>query len=301
MDAFPETPLCPVRPNRKPHQLAVALLCLCGLAAQAAPQTAYPTAQSKSASALGPSGSRPSCVVKVLDRGELAGAVRLGFRGTALAPEARGEGEFEATKNHAGIKAAFAGLPPATRFGSQYLTYVLWAITPAGRARNLSEIEVNGQTGKVDAKAGFKAFGLIVTAEPYFAVTQPSEIVVLETEFPTGTSGKIKEAKCDLLPREHYPPNPDVPPAVPGGVDPQSALALDEARYALFMARSADADRYAPETLKTAEQLLKQAETGAAGNLVKKLLDETSRAATLIAEDARVLAVRRAERASQPN
>ena len=88
----------------------------------------------------------------------------------------------------------------------------MWAITPEGRATNLGEVILNGTESKLDVTSELQAFGLIVTAEPYFAVSQPSDVVVMENFVRSDTRGKIEEidAKFELLQRGQYSVN--VPP-----------------------------------------------------------------------------------------
>src|SRR5207247_3929769 len=109
-----------------------------------------------------------------------AGSTTIDFRGTPLLPKARGEAKVESKQGYIEIEVEFDDLEPATRFGPEYLTYVMWAITPEGRATNLGEVILNGTKSKLDVTTELQAFGLIVTAEPYFAVTQPSNVVVME-------------------------------------------------------------------------------------------------------------------------
>ena len=108
------------------------------------------------------------------------GDTKVDLTGTALLPDARGVAEVSAKKGHIKIDARFSGLQRATRFGSEYLTYVLWAITPEGRPRNLGEVQFTGEDIRKQVTTELQAFALVVTAEPYFAVTQPSDVVVME-------------------------------------------------------------------------------------------------------------------------
>ena len=108
------------------------------------------------------------------------GRYEIDFSGTPLLPLARGSATVSGEQGYIQIEAKFDKLEPATRFGREYLTYVLWAITPEGRATNLGEIQVDNADAKVKVTTELQAFGMIVTAEPYFAVTQPSDVVVME-------------------------------------------------------------------------------------------------------------------------
>ena len=109
-----------------------------------------------------------------------SGNTKVDFAGTALLPEAEGYADVSGEKGYIEIDARFENLQPATRFGPEYLTYVLWAITPEGRATNLGEVQVDDSDARVEVTTELQAFGMIVTAEPYFAVTQPSDVVVIE-------------------------------------------------------------------------------------------------------------------------
>jgi hypothetical protein len=110
---------------------------------------------------------------KAINYHHRSGFTRIDFRGTALMPEARGEARVESKQGVIKIDANMEKLQPATKFGPEYLTYVMWAITSEGRATNVGEVLLNGDKSKLNATSELQAFGLIVTAEPYFAVTQP--------------------------------------------------------------------------------------------------------------------------------
>jgi hypothetical protein len=134
------------------------------------------------------------------------GSTRVDFAGTPLLPDARGEAKVESKQGYIEIEVEFDELDPATKFGAEYLTYVMWAITPEGRATNLGEVLLNGSESKLNVTTELQAFGLIVTAEPYFAVTQPSDVVVIENSIRADTRGTIDmvEARYELLPRGSY-------------------------------------------------------------------------------------------------
>ncbi len=114
--------------------------------------------------------------------------------------------KWRASRGYIEIEVEFDNLQPATKNGAEYLTYVLWAITPEGRTANLGEVLLNGTKSKLDVTTELQVFGLVVTAEPYFAVTQPSDLVVMENVVRADTKGKIEEidAKYELLQRGQY-------------------------------------------------------------------------------------------------
>src|SRR6187399_885290 len=135
-----------------------------------------------------------------------SGDTKIDFAGTTLMPQAKGSAEVSGEKGYIRIDAHFDELEPPTRFGSEYLTYVLWAITPEGRATNLGEVQFDDKDARIKVTTELQAFGMIVTAEPYFAVTQPSDVVVIENVVREGTKGNIEaiQAKYELLKRGTY-------------------------------------------------------------------------------------------------
>ena len=230
---------------------------------------------------------------KAINYGHLSGATRIDFRGTPLLPQAKGQARVESKRGAVKVQAQFEKMQPAAQFGPEYLTYVLWAIDPVGRATNLGEALLEGGKSKVDASAELQSFALIVTAEPYFAVMQPSDVVVMENIVRPDTAGKIEEidAKFDLLQRGQYSNISSESQA--GRIDPRVPLGLYEARNALKIARAAGADRYASDTFAKAEQLLRQGETFHAHKAEKKQVEMMAREAVQTAEDARALTMKR--------
>src|SRR5579863_2160058 len=221
-----------------------------------------------------------------------SGATKIDFAGTALLPAAHGEAKVESKKGYMEIEVEFRNLPEATQFGAEYLTYVLWAITPEGRTSNLGEILRSGTSGKLDVTTELQAFGLVVTAEPYFAVSRPSDVVVMENIVRPDTVGKIEliDAKYELFQRGQYQHLANV---LDLRVNRKMPLELYEARNAIQIARSSGADRYATETFQKAESDLKQAEAYRARNAGSKPVTMTARQAVQTAEDARAIAVKR--------
>src|SRR4029453_16782610 len=134
------------------------------------------------------------------------GDTKIDFRGTPLMPQSHGDAHVSGEQGYIQIDAHFKKLTPASRFGREYLTYVLWAVTPEGRAVNLGEIQVDDENADVKVTTQLQAFGLIVTAEPYFAVSQPSDVVVMENIVRDGTKGSVEviQAKYELLKRGSY-------------------------------------------------------------------------------------------------
>ncbi len=230
---------------------------------------------------------------KAINYRHRSGSTKVDFRGTALMPQARGEATVESKQGRIEIDVNFRDLERATKFGAEYLTYVLWAITPEGRPVNLGEVLLNGNKSKLAVTSELQVFGMIVTAEPYFAVTMPSDLVVLENEVRKDTAGKIQEidAKYELLQRGQYEKLSNPLSLTP---DPKIPVELFEARNAIQIAKSVGAAKYAADTLKKAEDSLKQADSYFSRKQTKPSI-MIAREAVQTAEDARALSVRRAE------
>src|SRR5689334_6510485 len=147
-----------------------------------------------------------SRTAKAISYQHRSGATKIDFRGTELLPGSRGEAKVESKQGYIEIEVEFDGLEPATKQGAEYLTYVLWAITPEGRTSNLGEILLNRTKSKLDVTTELQVFGLVVTAEPYYSVTRPSDLIVMENVVRPDTKGKIEEidAKYELLQRGQY-------------------------------------------------------------------------------------------------
>jgi len=221
------------------------------------------------------------------------GATKVDFVGTPLLPNAVGTAEVEGKKGYIAIDARFDKLEPATRFGQEYLTYVLWAITPEGRATNLGEVQVDDKDARIQVTTELQSFGLILTAEPYFAVTQPSDVVVMENSVRSGTVGTIEviQARYELLNRGSYLMRQDVSQLQRKPLEPGAPLDLAEARNAVALARIAGAERYAGETYTKAAQLLATAELARARNRGSNAIMMPARQAAQTAEDARLISL----------
>lgn len=232
------------------------------------------------------------------------GDTRINFGGTALLPKAKGWASVTGEKGYIKIDAKFDNLEPPGRYGPEYLTYVLWAITPEGRATNLGEIQYDDDDAEVEVTTELQAFGLVVTAEPYFAVTQPSDVVVIENLVREGgfesTQGRIEaiEAKYELLKRGSYLMNQDAARVKIRPPEPGVSLDLAEARNAVALARIARADHYAKETFGKAEKLLAEAELARERRRRGNAIMQPARQAVQTAEDARLIAIQRQEEES---
>jgi flagellar motor protein MotB len=232
-----------------------------------------------------------------------SGPTKIDFRGTVLLPASKGDATVDSGQGRTDIHSNFEGLEPPQRFGAEYLTYVLWAVTPDGGAHNLGEIVPNGSNrAHLPVTTGLQAFGLIVTAEPYAAVRHPSDVVVMENRVRPDTVGEIQPvlAKTELMPRGQYTWN--VPAGETAGMANapkvsmsryQAILEIYETENALGIASTAGAEKYAPDVFAKARQELAQAQQLQQNKGSDELMVQHARAATEIAEDARAITDRR--------
>jgi outer membrane protein OmpA-like peptidoglycan-associated protein len=241
--------------------------------------------------------ARATKAVNYRNRG---GSTEVDLRGTDLMPDVNGHAKVEGKAGRLAINLELNHLSPANRFGGQFLTYVLWAITPEGRAVNLGEV-LPGDNGKdkLEVTTELQAFGLIITAEPYFSVTHPSNKVVAENVIRQGTKGFEEpiDAKFDVLEGQQYTidvPADQLPSSVASIKVP---LDLLEARNAVVIAKAAGAQQYAPDSLAKAEDMLQRAEDYYLRKQGRTPIGTAARGATQMAEDARVLTLRRKEQA----
>ncbi|QHS53814.1 OmpA family protein [Edaphobacter sp. 12200R-103] len=235
-----------------------------------------------------------------------SGSTQIAFKGTPLLPMAKGEAKVTSERGGITIDARFQGLPPANSFGREYLTYVLWAITPDGRPNNLGEILPAGDKNNITVTTALQSFGLVVTAEPYFSVTQPSDLVVLENQIiqdkTTGVLEKVN-AHYMLLPRGTYAETAGQNSVLnPITRDEKMPLELYEANNALRIAQQAGADKYAKEIYSEAILDLKNAtDILSAKKRDTKMGITYARQAVQRAEDARLVTLRRQAAERQHN
>ena len=294
------------------------------LLAAAAGLAASALAQSTPAppSAVPASGNAPIYHVTVVQRTIKAvnylyrqGPTQIDFRGTVLLPQGKGGATVESKKGRTEIDADFEHLKSPQSYGREYLTYVLWAITPEGRPHNLGEvIPDHSDNGHLHVTTDLQAFAMIVTAEPYSAVRQPSDVVVLENHLRPDTEGSTEavNAKYELLPRGEYTWNLSSSLAAEIANSPKvsqkefdTLTELYQAENAVGVAGSAGAAQYAPETYARAQSLLSQAEQMQAAQhqshavrAPAHTIIELARQASQTAEDARLIAVDRKQQAT---
>lgn len=226
-----------------------------------------------------------------------SGSTNIGFQGSPLLPFAKGQAKVNGKVGRIQITAEFSKLEPAQKFGDEYLTYVLWAITPEGKANNLGELLLNGDKSKIDVTTSLQTFGLIVTAEPYFAVGQPSNVVVLQNVVLSSTSGTIEQvpANYQLLDRGAYSYKSSGSSGRLSKSDSKVPLELFEAQNAVQIAINSGAQKYAADALNKAQESLSQAQNLLAKKGDDKLIVQASRDAVQNAADARRIALDRQE------
>jgi outer membrane protein OmpA-like peptidoglycan-associated protein len=223
------------------------------------------------------------------------GNTRIDFKGTAYMPFAKGEARVQNRDGRVALDVRLEKMEPASKLGPPFMTYVLWAITPEGNARNLGPLTLERDRTRLEVTTNFQSFALIVTAEPYYAVTVPSEMVVLENEVRPDTRGKVDlvDARYELFQRGYWEEGKFDVLAMD---DAKTPFEYWEAQNAMRIARWAQADKYAPESYQKAEAQIKQADVyrGRKGNNTRPI-QMVSREATQFAEDARVVALKRIE------
>ena len=221
-------------------------------------------------------------------------AIKIDFHGTELMQNASGEAKVTGKKSNVEIDAKFDGLDDPTKFGLEYLSLVLWVISPEGRAVNLGELVIDHNGSRVKAITDMQTFGMIVTAEPYFAVNQPGNMVVMENVVGATTVGRQEniDAKYELLGRGTYSAtNTKIQDAI-FGIDRKTPRVLFEARNAVRIANLAAAEKYAPSILSSATQQLKKAEEAYVQKRDKSSIETLARETVSTAEEARVMAVK---------
>src|SRR5215471_2029385 len=222
-----------------------------------------------------------------------SGAVEVDLRGTELMANAVGQAKVEGKKSSVEIDAKFENLDDPTRFGLEFLTYVLWAVSPQGKAVKIGELVLDHTSSHVKAPLEMQTFGMIVTAEPYFAVNQPGNVVVMENIVPAGFRQENIDATYELLARGTYASTQTKIENAIFGIDKKTPRPLFQARNAVRIARNASADKYAAPILSKAEQQLQQAEAAYSQKQGKSAIETAARETVETAEEARVMAVKK--------
>jgi outer membrane protein OmpA-like peptidoglycan-associated protein len=238
-----------------------------------------------------------SRTAKAVNYRHRSGATKIDFQGTDLMSSARGVASVNSKRGRLEVEVEFSDLDRPTAFGNEYLTYVLWAISPEGRSMNLGEVLVgDNRRSKLDVTTDLQAFAMIVTAEPYYAVRRPSNVVVMENVIRQDTRGTSEavDAKYELIDRGGYiPTGYSFDPVV---LNAKLPLEFFEARNAVRIAKSAGAERYAGSSYENAVRQMNEADAIATGrHESKKSLISISRETVQTAEDAREIAMKRIE------
>jgi outer membrane protein OmpA-like peptidoglycan-associated protein len=282
---------------------------MAAMAQEANPTTVAPGAKTGEVIAQGPNGVY-IYHVKVVERQldavnyfNRSGSTHVGFEGTNLLPGAKGDAKVNSLTGKTEISAHFEGLPPANGFGEEYLTYVLWAISADGRPQNLGELELAGNKASLNVTSGFQAFGMIVTAEPYYAVSQPSDVVVLQNVFTDRTNGVLQQVNVhyQLLPKGLYAPTSGSKTIEFPITDREhTPLALYEAYNAQRIAKSVGADKYSADIMAEVATDIRNAQDIQSGKHRDVKMEFTyARSATERAEDARLVTLRKEQEERQ--
>ena len=277
-------------------KLSLALVYLASAAAlmSAQTQTAAPSQSAYANTPAFPTATPTvSRTIKAMHYRLQGGNVKVDFQGSDLSQRASGEAKVEGKKVNFEIDAKFTGFEDATKFGLEYLTYVLWAVSPQGRPVNLGELTLDHHgNAQVKAHTDLQTFGMIVTAEPYFAVSQPGNMVVAESAAISGAATENIEARYELVTRGTYSStNTHINDAI-FGIDSKTPLELFEARNAIRIAHIASADKYASSIMSKASQQLLNAETLYRQKQKKETVEAAAKEATETAEEARLMAVK---------
>jgi hypothetical protein len=249
-----------------------------------------------------------SRALKAVNYQRKSGPTRVDLKGTVLLPHAEGEAKVEVKNGYTEVDANFKHVEPPTQFGAEFLTYVLWAITPDGRSINLGELIADSSNkGHMRVTCPYSTFGLLVTAEPYFSVPYPSDLVVLENVIRPDTVGRVEdiEAKAELLPRGQYTLHirPQELPSANMKRDTGASMAeyeavleLYQARNAVQIARADGAEKAAPDIFTRASNYLRDAEAEFARKGNWDYVATTAKQAVQAASDARAVAVKKSAR-----
>jgi outer membrane protein OmpA-like peptidoglycan-associated protein len=225
-----------------------------------------------------------------------SGSTMVDFRGTPLMPLAKGDAKVDSKQGSIVVSASFRDMQPAQMFGKEYLTYVLWAITPEGKPNNLGEVLLDGTKSRLTVTTNLQSFGMIVTAEPYFAVNTPSDVVVLENVVRSDTAGTFEQvtANYELIQRGQYTYIASKAREDITNLSPKIPLEVYEARNAVAIAQTVGADTLAPDAYQKSLASLNQAESLLKGKGNKKEVIAAARDAVQTAADARLIALKRA-------
>lgn len=228
--------------------------------------------------------------IRTLDYRLVRSGARIQFQGNSMHADTRGKARIRTRDGVSLIEARFEKLPAPSTFGEANLTYVLWAVSPEGMVRNLGELPVKHGRSRIRAVEQLPAFGLIVTAEPHYAVSRPSDAVVMENAVGKDTPSQVQaaQAKLELMPQSGYSRFLTAA-ATPVGETKGCPPEVLQARQSVRIAEGAGAGQYARDVLDKAQTYLAQAESTKARSRDRLM---TARAAAAAGEEARIAAAK---------
>jgi len=223
------------------------------------------------------------------------------FRGTTRFPRMKGEAKVKRTaRSGTTIELSVEKMPRPFELGAGYATYVLWAISPTGQADNLGEIKRSGLffiDSKVRVTTPLQTFALIITAEPHFMVTRPSQTIMLENLYPVAANGQ----RIGTSPAISYfgnssdffrdPRTPEIAEVDYAKTPP----AILQAKQAVALARFSGAERDATVELNEAKTLLQNSENAWQAGRDADTIDIAARKSIEASVKAETAAIARAE------
>jgi hypothetical protein len=219
------------------------------------------------------------------------GEGKVDFIPTALMPSAKGQGRVKILKNGSvSVETQFTGLGSATKFGNEFLTYVLWGAVPKGRTLKIGELSEQGASRQVIATTVLRTFAMLVTAEPYAAVTQPSNIVIFKGASLVGDTTQTESVQLELRGDAYAPPGYNYEPLdTSSGYAPEVIQAMNARRIATVL----QAEKYAPQEFRTAEDLYQYLIASAIqGKQISKQLLKIAEAVAQDYDGARAVSIR---------
>lgn len=191
--------------------------------------------------------------------------VTVPFRGTTRFPRMKGSATVKrTTRSGTRVELTVDKMPRPFELGAGYATYVVWAISPEGQVDNLGEIKRSGLffiDSKITVTTPLQTFALIITAEPHFLVTRPSQQIMLENLYPIATDGKRISTSPSITyfgNSSDYFRDPRTPEIAETDYA-KTPSAILQAKQAIALARFAGAERDAGPELTEAETLLQNA------------------------------------------
>jgi len=188
--------------------------------------------------------------------------ISLKFDGTSRLPNASGEAKVERKRGMTEVEIELDEMKPASAFGGQYNTYVLWVTSPEGHVDNLGEFILQGNRSKLNVSTPLETFGMFVTAEPHFLTSLPSRFVVLENSRPTVDLGPLKDSILEYRGFDGVYQFERETLADLAEVKGEVRTHIESARTAVELAEAAGAAKFAVEELTKAQAALETAERG---------------------------------------